>query len=333
MRNGVIKPVYFLYGKEQMLVNESQQLIARHALADHERDFNLTIVYGGDVEPQAILAECAAYPAMAQRRVVIVRQFEQMDGNDSFMAYAKKPNPTTVLILVSGAGIKSNPYNAISKAAETFNFESVPERKIPGWVSRRVQELNYKISGEAADMMAYLVGTDLQTLSNEVDKLVNFCGERRDITSEDVLEVTGHSSEFNVFQMQKSVVARDFIGSERILDRMLQVSSNKAGTAIMTVTVLASYFTKLLKLSGCQDPKLSPAEVAKKIGVPVYYLREYQSALRMLGSAGLDRAGLTLLGADYELKGGSDNEEKLILTLMLRRLTGTGHRNNTRATA
>lgn len=333
VREGVLKPVYFIYGKEKYLVDKCQKVIIEQALAPHEHDFNLTIVYGGDVEAQAVLAECAAYPTMAQRRVVIVREFEELEGNDRFIAYAKQPNPQTVLVLVSGTGVKSNPYAAISRSAETFKFENVKEGRVPGWISSMVREQGRKISGEAAVMLAQLAGTDLHTLANEIDKLISFVGERKSIGPNDVLKVAGHSSDYNIFELQRRVTAGDYVGSESILDRMLQVSSNTTGTALITVTVLASYFTKLMKLSRLEVDGLRPGEIAKKIGVPSFAVSEYLSALRTVGVDQIERANLALLGADYELKGGSERDKWLILTMMLRRLTEGKVRNIGRAAA
>lgn len=331
--NGVFKPVYFIYGKEKYLVDQSQRLIIDRALAEHERDFNLSVVYGSDVSAQAVLATCASYPSMAQRRVVIVRDFEEISGGELFIPYVKNPNPQTVLVLVSGAGIKSNPNAAISRAAETLLFDPVSARRIPGWIKKTVENAGCKINGEAATVLHMVAGSDLYTLSNEIDKLISFVAERRVVEPSDVHHVTGNSSEFNIFELQKRVIARDFEGAERILDRMLQVSSNTAGTSIMTVTILASYFTKLMKLSGCQGDGLQQAEIAKKIGAPVYYVKEYQSALRSVGGRGIERANQALLASDYELKGGSARGEWLILTMLLRRLTGGDKRNIGRAAA
>lgn len=333
IRNGVFKPVYFLYGKEKYLIDRAQKLIADYALEPHERDFNQSIVYGGDTDAQSVLAECASFPTMAERRLVIVREFEELSGNDRFITYAQKPNPQTVLVIVSGSGINSNPYAAISRASETFKFDSVSDKRIPGWITKSVEDLGYRINGEAATMLGYLAGSDLQTLSNEVDKLISFVGNRKSIGPDDVLEVAGHSSDFNVFALQKLIIERDFVGAEEILDRMLQVSSNTAGTAIMTVTILASYFTKLLKLSASNGSSLDATEVAKKIGVPVFFAKEYQSALKAVGRDGIDRANQTLVSADYEIKGGTQRTERLILTMMLRRLTEGKKRNIGRAAA
>jgi len=333
LRNGVIEPVYFLYGKEKFLIDRSQRLIIDAALEPHERDFNLSIVYGGDAQAQSVLAACASFPTMAQRRVVVVRDFDELSGNELFETYVKRPNPQTVLVMVSGTGVKNNPYAAISRASKTFHFGEVNQKRIPGWILTSLKSRDFKVGGQAAEMLGSLAGSDLETLSNEIEKLIAYVGDRTEITENDVLEVAGHSSEFNIFELQKKVVAGDFIAAEAILERMLQVSSNTAGTAIMTVTVLASYYTKLLKLSGCRGEDLDSGQIAKKIGVPSYFLREYQAALRNQGPAGVSRANLALLGADFELKGGSERTEWLILTMLLRRLTEGKVRNIARAAA
>ena len=333
LRNGVLEPVYFLYGKEKFLIDRSQRLIIDAALEPHERDFNLSIVYGGDAVAQAVLADCASYPTMAQRRVVVVRDFDELSGNERFEAYVKNPNPQTVLVIVSGTGVKSNPYAAISRASKTFHFGEVQQKKVPGWIASTLKKHGFKVGGQAADMLSGLAGSDLETLSNEIEKLIAYVGDRKEISENDVLEVAGHSSEFNVFELQKKVVAGDFVAAEAILERMLQVSSNTAGTAIMTVTVLASYYTKLLKLSGCHGENLDSGQIAKKTGIHPYYLKESQAALRKQGPEGVSRANLALLGADFELKGGSERNEWLILTMLVRRLTEGKVRNIARAAA
>jgi DNA polymerase III delta subunit len=77
----------------------------------------------------------------------------------------------------------------------------------------------------------------------------------------------------------------------------------------------------------------TPGQIKELIGVPHYFAREYQAALSALGKTEVSRAQLTLLGADFELKGGSDRDEWLILTMMLRRLTNGRERNIERPVA
>jgi DNA polymerase-3 subunit delta len=326
-KNKSFKPVYYFWGDEKYLIYKLQDLLVREALEPQDHDFNLSVIYGAEADAKAVIAECASYPLMAQRRVVLIREFEKMAGNGSFLAYTKNPNPTsTVLISSSGSG-STNPYRAIAAAAESANFKHLSDRQVPGWITEEIKSRGYKPSNTAPQMLAQLVGRDLRTLSTEIEKLLCFVGDRTDISSDDVLEVAGHAREHNVFELQRQVEKGEFNESARIMERMLQVSSNARGMSLMTVSVLSSYFNKLSKLDGLKNKGIAPEQLAKATGVPGFALKGYQSALRRFSTDELEAATRALLAADLELKGGSERDDRLILALLLRRLTHRSQRN------
>ena len=45
------KPVYFLHGEEGFFIDRVEEEIVKAALEEHERDFNLSILYGKDTAP------------------------------------------------------------------------------------------------------------------------------------------------------------------------------------------------------------------------------------------------------------------------------------------
>jgi DNA polymerase-3 subunit delta len=97
----------------------------------------------------------------------------------------------------------------------------------------------------------------------------------------------------------------------------------------MTVSVLSSYFNKLSKLAGLNKSGTPPGDLADAIGVNQYFLKDYQAALDRFSATEREAALKALLAADRELKGGSERDDRLILGLLLRRLTGGSTRNST----
>jgi DNA polymerase-3 subunit delta len=79
----------------------------------------------------------------------------------------------------------------------------------------------------------------------------------------------------------------------------------------------------LRKLSTCLATNVPQRELARHIGVPPFFLKEYQFALRRLGPPTVRRAFEALLAADYELKGGAARDERLVLLLALGRVLRT----------
>ena len=316
------EPLYFLYGEEQFLIDELQDCFLKHALNPSERDFNLDIVYGAEAEATSVLALCAGYPVMAARRVVIVRDFEKLKGNRQFKDYAEKPNPSAVVMLICGdkPNVSAHPYRALRRHAAWSRFKTLYDNEMPGWIKQRVEAQGYRIEPKAVRMLSNYVGTDLRSAAAEIEKLTTFAGRRGQITGEDVVRASGQTREFNVFELQEALGQGRYTDALRTADRMLQQASNASSEAIMIVAVLNAYFTKLWKLLACQGQRLSKQALAKRIGVSPYFVKEYQISLRRFGPEDVEQAFSALLAADYELKGGSNRDERLIVTLLMKRL-------------
>lgn len=321
-RHGNFKPLYFLYGEEGFLMDELQTLLIEHALQPHERDFNLDVIFGPEAEAPAVLAQCAMYPMMAERRVVVVRGFEKLGENRSFQAYAERPNPSAVVLLLCGnkPNLAQHPYRALKQHAVWAEFKPLYDRQVPGWIAQRLKSKGYRPEGGAAQMLAEAVGTDLRTAAAEVDKLITYVGETKTIAEDDVIHAAGHSREHNVFELQKAIGAGEHARAMEIVDALLSQASNRAGEGLLIVSVLAGYFTKLWKLSACLSRRMPENEMARHIGVSPYFLKEYLASLRRFGAPQIQRAFETLLAADAELKGGTARDARLTLTLALSRL-------------
>ncbi len=320
-RQGHFKPLYFFYGNEPFLIQELQDILLEHALAPHERDFNLDIVYGPDADAQHVLALCASYPVMSERRVVIVRDFDKLKDNRLFKEYAERPNPAAVVVLACGSkpDRSRHPYRALRARAVAMESKPLYSNQAPAWIKRRAKKQGYEITQEAAQMLVDYTGTDLGGVVREMEKLGTYIGERKTVSADDIVRASGHSRGFNVFELQKAIGERRSEDAFRIMERMLQRASNERGEAIMIVSVLNAWFMKLWKLSACRTA-MSRQEIARHIGVSPFFVKDYQASLRRYGTPAIRNAFAVLLATDYELKGGSARSERLVMTLMLRKI-------------
>lgn len=321
-RHQNFKPLYFFYGEESFQMDELQELLMEHAIAPSQRDFNLDIIYGSEAEASQVLGLCQGYPVMAERRVVIVREFEKLESNREFKNYAQQPNPQAVVLLVctTKPNLSAHPYRALKRNAAWSHFKPLYDNEIPGWIQEHVRAQGYDIEPKAVQMLADYVGTDLQRAASEVQKLITFTGGRDTLTANDVLDASGQTREFNVFELQSAIGEGRYGDATRILNRILQQASNPQSEAIMIVAVLNAYFDKLWKLQVPTAGRMSNTDVARRIGVSPYFATEYVVAAKRFNRTSIARAFSALLAADYELKGGASRGPKLILTLLLRRL-------------
>ena len=321
-KHGNFKPLYFLYGTERFLMDELQRFLIENALAAHERDFNLDIVYGAEAEAGQVLGLCASYPAMAQRRVVIVRDFDQLKDNKRFVTYCEQPNPTAVVALICGRkpNLSAHPYRALKDKAAWAEFKPLYDNQVPGWINARLKLRGIQAQPEAIQRMADYLGTDLRSIESEIEKLITYCGDQKVISGDDVVRASGQTRDFNVFELQKALGQGQYPEALRITERLLLQASNPKSEALMIVSVLTSYFNRLWKLLFLKQKNLPNKSLAPRVGISPYFIQEYLLSLRRFDRQKIANAFASLLAADYELKGGANRDTRLILTLLIRRL-------------
>ena len=100
IKNGVIKPIYFLMGEEPYYIDKLSDFIEQKVLTEEEKGFNQTVLYGRDVTIDDIVSAAKRYPMMADRQVIIVKEAQDLSRNiEKLENYADNPMPSTVLVM------------------------------------------------------------------------------------------------------------------------------------------------------------------------------------------------------------------------------------------
>ena len=66
------RPIYYLMGEESYYIDLIADYITDNVLNDTEKEFNLTVVYGADVDVATIINAAKRYPMMSEHQVDLV---------------------------------------------------------------------------------------------------------------------------------------------------------------------------------------------------------------------------------------------------------------------
>ena len=173
-------PLYLLGGEEPYHLDVLSDAIEAHAMEEHERDFNQTILYGRDSDLDQVLAAARQFPMMAERRLVLVkeaqdlREWKSKDKLEKLAAYADNPVASTVLVLVHRNKMPDKRLSAvkrIQKAGVVFQSDKVRDYKLAEWIEGYVASRKRQIHPRTAQLLAEYLGNDLKKIAGEMDKL------------------------------------------------------------------------------------------------------------------------------------------------------------------
>lgn len=250
LRAGKYAPVYILMGEEAYYIDKISDFIAENALTPEERDFNLSVVFGLDVQPGQIVDIARRYPLMAARQVVIVKEAQNIKDWDRLELYVEKPVKSTVLVICYKNGTIDRRKKIITKAAAQGVVFVSEKKKYDNEIESFIREYvktntSATIDDKAVTMLKEHIGNDLNRMASEIDKLLlSLTEDKKRITPELVEYKTGISKDFNAFELKDAIVKRDIMKANQIIDYFKD--NPKAQSVYVVIPTLFSYFQNLL---------------------------------------------------------------------------------------
>jgi len=315
------KPIYFLMGEEPYYIDKISDYIGQNALSESEKDFNQVVLYGRETSLDEIISEAKNFPMMAERRVIIVKEAQDLsryinkkeseepeDPNDkkqdskAFENYVENPLSTTILVfcykyktLDKRKKITKN----LEKNGVVFESKKLYENQIGTWISKLLSDSGYTIEPKASAMLVEFLGTDLSKINNEIEKLKIVIPKGTSINADHIEKNIGISKDYNIFEFQKAIGTKNIAKANRIV--MYFAQNQKANPINVTTTMIFSFFVKLLQYHGTINKNTD--NLAKNLGVSSFFVKDYEVAARNFPMKKVGRIVASLRDIDMKSKG------------------------------
>jgi DNA polymerase-3 subunit delta len=266
IKSGKFEKIYFLHGDEPYFIDAISNEIEANAIKEHERDFNLSIVYGKDAETLSLIGELNSYPMMAERRVVILREAQYFKDIEKLESYFNQPSNSTIFVICHKYGTydsRKKSLKAIAKNGLIFKSDKVREYQLADWINSYVKSIGYEITSKASMLLTEFIGNDISRIVNEIEKLTILVQKGTPINDVHIEENIGISKDYNVFELTNAIQVRDSLKSFKII----QYFENNPKAADITVVIsnLFRLFSNMMRIHFL--PNKSREAVVQALGV------------------------------------------------------------------
>ena len=271
IKTGSCLPVYFFYGEESFLVERAGRRVMEQVVDQAMKDFNLNIYYGADCKGTEILDTSQTLPMFSERRVVVVRQADKLPAatQEGLLPYLANPSPETCLLfLAAKPDLRRKFFSELKKQPGSLEFKKLYDNKLGPFIAGEAQIHGKKIDGAGAEMLAFMVGNNLQELVSQVEKAALYVGSRPVIGAEDVKAIVSQSKTFTAFELARYMGEKNLPKALATLQSMLQNGEE----AVMILGALASHFRRIWRIRELLDQKISAADVGKQLKINAYFL-------------------------------------------------------------
>ncbi|MFU8804509.1 MAG: DNA polymerase III subunit delta [Bradymonadaceae bacterium] len=316
--------VYFVHGQETYLLDKAVEAILAAAAPDGLNDFNYDVFHGKSASGDQIRQAVEMLPMMTRRRIVLVRNFQEVPTSewDTLKDYLDNPSPTTCLIIHArtadkGLDGRNSFVKKLKSVAETCEFKSLYENEVGSFISKQAGKRGLRLDSQAEAYLVEAVGTDLAGIDTALEKVDLYVGadpegNRRMVDVSQVQAVVANTKVRSVFDLTDALGKRDFQSALLVLERMLLAGE----PPILIAHMITRHFRILAKLN---DPSLRNADAktaAAALRQSPWFMRDYQRQARAFSLDETMRILEAMLAIDTALKSSRLPERVLMEKLL-----------------
>ena len=319
LREG-LRPLYLLLGPEIYLRRVAAQTITDTALSRTLlREFNESSFSLFSDSVQSAVAAAEQLPMMSEMRVVRIRDFARLReaDEDILIRYLNNPSPSTVMIFIADElDRRKKSSKVLLDVCTVVEFAPLKDTEAKAWAKARLKELKTAADDQVLSEVIRLVGTDVQTLSNELEKLASAAAETNRITMPLVDELIGRSRELSNFELGDHLLAGNRQRALETLHRLLEDGAEP----VMLVGLIGGNYHRLA-LGKHLLARGGREAVFRNISLPPFKRDSYISTLQRSTAAKIARGIQLTAAADLAIKT-SQATPRLQLEMLVCELAG-----------
>lgn len=275
------RPIYYLMGEESYYIDLISDYIAENVLSETEKEFNLTVVYGADVDVATVINAAKRYPMMSEYQVVIVKEAQAIRNLEELTYYLQKPLRSTILVICHKHGTldrRKKLAAEIEKTGILFESKKVKDAQVPLFIAAYMKKKGIDAEPKASAMLADFIGADLSRLTGELEKLIiTMPKNQKRLTPDQVEKNIGISKDYNNFELRSALVEKDILKANRIIKYF--EDNPKTNPIQMTLSLLFNFFSNLMLTYYAPDK--SEQGIAAMLGLKTsWQARDYIAAMR-----------------------------------------------------
>jgi DNA polymerase III subunit delta len=273
IKNKQFKPIYALHGEESYYIDVLSDALIEHALSEEERAFNLSVFYGRDSEVIQIINEAKGFPFIGERKLVVVREAQDLKDLYDLEKYCANINPSSILVIChkyKNLDGKRKFTKEVGSLGVNFKSEKIRDYQLPDWIANYVKSEGFDITSKAAVLLADFLGNDLGRIVNELDKLAIVLEKGTRISDIHIEENIGISKDYNNFELTNAIAARDTLKVFQIANYFEK--NPKDHSIIVIIPSLFKLYTNMMRVHFAVNK--NPDYFASSLGMHPFAAKE-----------------------------------------------------------
>lgn len=312
IKEGSYKKVYLLYGTEPFLKNLYRDKL-KEGVLDGADEMNFSRFEGRGIDETELVNIAQTLPFFAERRLILVENSGWFKSQSGLADELDGLPDSTVLVFVEEEVDKRNRlYKAVKDKGYVCEMNGLEERELGMWTATLLKADEKKITDATMTYFLEKVGSDMENIRTEVEKLIGYTWGRDVITVEDIDAVCTEQISGKIFQMIDEVASRNPKKALALYHDLLVLREKPMSILFL----MLRQFNILLQVKQLGGEGMPSSAIAKSVGVPPFAVGKYAAQARAFDVNRLHEAVRYGVETEEQVKTGQ-LQEQLAVELMI----------------
>lgn len=315
IKSGQLNHIYLLYGEEAYLRKQYKERLKK-ALSPEDDSMNYSYFEGKDISAGEVIDLAETMPFLSDKRTIMIENspFFKSEGEKIAEYLNAVPDTTYFVFVEESVDKRSKLYKSITKNGCVVELNGLSEDKIVTWILGILKRDNKKITQNTMEYLLSKIGTDMENIRSEVEKLICYCCEREVITKEDIDAVCVSQVTNQIFDMLDAMANKRQKTALQLYYNLLALKE----PPMRILYLIGRQFNLLLQARLLKKKGYGDRAIAEKIGVPPFAATKYLNQASKFKLEDLRKAVDECVEADEAVKSGNRNDRLSVELLIIK---------------
>lgn len=257
------KKIYLLYGDEAYLKKQYKNKLKNAICGDDT--MNYSYFEGKDCDTSEIKGICETLPFFADKRLVIIENSGFFkSANDTINEYIENvPDTTCVVFVESEVDKRSKLFKKAKDIGYVCEMAEQNQAMLEQWIVGILNQNGMKITKNTLEKFLTYVGSDMESISKELEKVVCYALGRDVVTDTDIEAVCSIQISSRIFDMIDAMSNKNRAKALELYNDMMALKEPPMRILFM----LARQFNIMLQVYELSKKGIASGEIASKAGI------------------------------------------------------------------
>ena len=277
IKSGVFRQTYLLYGEEAYLKKQYKDKLTKAILPEGDT-VNYAYYEGKGIQPGELIDLAETMPYFAERRLIVVENSGFFKNASPELADYIRTMPETAcfLFVENEVDKRGKLYKAVKEKGRIAEMGRQDEKTLLYWIAGNVKKEERQIKESTARYLISLVGTDMENLEKEMEKLFSYTLGKSEITIQDIDDICTSQVTNQIFAMVEAVAAKQ---QKKALDYYYDLLALKE-PPMRILYLLSRQFKLLMEVRDLAGKGFDKSQIAKTVGLHPFVVGKYMQQCR-----------------------------------------------------